>query len=83
MGEIIRKMADMTIAGGDFMVELNHPSGKTQEREIHIQNDKIRLALSERDFYRMGACLLLARRQLEMIKNGGQSFGEQMEKTGE
>ncbi len=38
--------------------------------EIHIQNDKVRLALSEKDFLQMASVIVLAKKQLDIIKRG-------------
>ena len=71
MGEMIRKIGAITIANQCFDVELNKSSVGSIEHEIHIQNKKYRLALSERQFCKMTTCILLARKQLHQIKGTG------------
>jgi hypothetical protein len=45
---------------------LNNPDAL--EKEIHIQNESLRLAFGERIFYKVGAEILLAKKQLMLIK---------------
>jgi hypothetical protein len=68
MGEIIQKITTISIGDSEFDIEINHPSYDGGEREIHIQNKKIRLSVPESDFLQMAACLLLARKQFDRIK---------------
>lgn len=68
MGEIIRELGNINIKGQVFDIELNEPTHLGAKREIHLQNNTFRLAVSESDFYKMSACVLLAKRQLEIIK---------------
>lgn len=69
MGEIIREIGVLHIGDESLRVELNHGQGDGYEHEIHVQNDKIRLSMSEVDFCRMATGVLLARKQLRMIKS--------------
>lgn len=68
MGEVIKNLTTIKLGGGEFLVELNHPSGSAADREIHIQNESFRLSLSEREFLQMAACVMLAKKQLDIIK---------------
>ena len=68
MGEIIKKLGNINVKEKLFDVELNEPTHLGAKREIHIQNDSFRLALSESDFLKMSACILLAKKQLGIIK---------------
>jgi len=68
MGEIIKELATFNIKGQPFCIELNASTFAKHKREIHIQNDCFRLAIPEDEFLRLSACVLLARKQLEIIK---------------
>jgi len=68
MGEIIKKLGDINIKGQLFDIELNVSTYTEGKREIHIQNKSFRLAIPEHEFLKMSACILLARKQLEIIK---------------
>lgn len=68
MGEIIRNIKEVSLGGGKFMIELNHSTQHNGQREIHIQNKSFRLSVPESEFLQMASCILLARRQLELIK---------------
>lgn len=68
MGEVIRNIKEISLGGANFMIELNHGIDKSDSRDIHIQNEKFRLSVPETEFLQMASCVLLARRQLELIK---------------
>lgn len=68
MGEVIRNIKEVSIGGAKFMIELNHGTENNGTRDIHIQNEKFRLSVPEPEFLQMASCVLLARRQLEMLK---------------
>lgn len=68
MGEVVKKLKEIRLSGERFDVELNRATSTLGEREIHIQNSSFRLAITEREFLQMCACVLLAERQLEQIK---------------
>lgn len=70
MGEIIRKLGTISFMNQAYDIELNKPVTKEGVNEIHIQNDKVRLAIPESEFLQMAACLRLAKRQLDLIKSG-------------
>lgn len=68
MGEIIKVLDKIKICDSEFDVELNHGTACQEEREIHIQNKNMRLAMPEREFLQMASAVLLAKRQLDIIK---------------
>ncbi len=71
MGEVIRTAGSIDIGSEQFRVELNQSPADPAKREVHIQNDTLRLAVNEEDFCRMAAGVLLARKQLHQIKGTG------------
>ncbi|MBE5980973.1 MAG: hypothetical protein E7249_17905 [Paenibacillaceae bacterium] len=81
MGEVIRIIKEVSLSGGKFMIELNHGTEKNGLRDIHIQNEKFRLSVPETEFLQMASCVLLARRQLELIK-GKDNLAEVMKRRG-
>ena len=66
MGEKLDNIGKLHIRGTKYLIELNE-IGKN-DREIHIQSENFRLSLSERTFMEAGANILLARKQLKLIK---------------
>jgi hypothetical protein len=66
MGEKIKDIGELRFGKNIFTVELNNPNAP--EKEIHIQNESLRLSLGERAFYKIGANILLARKQLMILK---------------
>ena len=66
MGDKIKDIGTLRFGKSIYTVELNNPNAP--EKEIHIQNDSFRLALGERAFYKIGANILLARKQLMILK---------------
>lgn len=69
MGELIRVIDSIELGNQEFDIELNKSSNGSDEYEIHIQNEKIRLALTEKQFCKIATCILLARKQLHQVKN--------------
>ena len=68
MGEVIKNIGTITIGGTNLDVELNHSVRGTGYRDIHLQNEKFRLEIPENEFLQMASCILLAKRQFDMIK---------------
>ena len=68
MGELIRKVSELKIGNETFAVELNECTTDTGYKDIHIQNDKFRLNVPQNEFMQMAACVLLAQKQLKLIK---------------
>lgn len=75
MGEKIKVLTQIKLGETVLDVELNHGTDSSGYREIHIQNPKLRLAMPETEFLQLATSVLLAKRQLELLKNkryGGQ-----------
>lgn len=69
MGELIRVLGQIELSGNRFDVELNHgAAGEGSLREIHIQSERFRLAMPETEFLQLSAAVMLAKKQLEIIK---------------
>lgn len=68
MGELIRKVSEIKLGNDTFAVELNESTTDTGYKDIHIQNDKFRLSIPQNEFMQMAACVLLAEKQLGLIK---------------
>ncbi len=68
MGELIEKIDTIIIGNQSFDIEINAPTDGSNVNEMHIQNDKIRFAISEKQFCKMATGILLARKQLHQIK---------------
>ena len=70
MGELIKKLDELRIGNTKFDIELNEPTNGTEMRDIHIQNDKFRISIPEDEFLQMLACIIMAEKQLNLIKKG-------------
>lgn len=68
MGEKIKDIGKIQLGNSKLNVELNHSTQGDENYEIHIQNDKFRLALQEKEFLQMASAVLLAKKQLDIIK---------------
>ena len=72
MGELIKKVSSIRLGGEKFDIELNESTTDTGYKDIHIQNDKFRLSIPQNEFMQMAACVLLAQKQLHLIKGKNQ-----------
>lgn len=68
MGELIRKIAKVHLAGNDFDIEVNKSPRGEKLRDIHIQNERIRIEIPESEFLQMASCLILAKKQFCILK---------------
>jgi len=68
MGQVIRNIGKIKIGGTEFNVELNKSPARKNERDIHIQNEKFRLEIPEKKFVSMLSCVLLAKKQFDILK---------------
>lgn len=68
MGDVIKTVRKVKIGGSEFDIELNHSASGGKYRDIHIQNEKFRLEMPENEFLQMAACVILARRQFDVMK---------------
>ena len=71
MGEIIKKIEKIRIGNSSFWVEKNKGTHSEGIYDIHIQNDRFRLNITEDDFIKMSACILYARENLMTYKVNG------------
>lgn len=68
MGEKIRDVGKINLKGLDLEVELNKESILNGPRYIHIQNDKFRLSLTEKEYIQMVASVYRAQKSLKRNK---------------
>jgi hypothetical protein len=69
MGEKIKDIKEINVAGSKLMIELNE--GYNHEGNlIHIQNDKFRYSLTEKDFLEFVGTILRAKAELDYLKKG-------------
>lgn len=68
MGELIRNVGKFCFDGSEFNVELNKSTSQKNARSVHVQNEKFRLELSEREFVQLASCVLLAKKQFDILK---------------
>ena len=50
MGEIIKKFGTINISNSNINFELNKPHAKGAPNSVHIQSDKMRIEMSEKEF---------------------------------
>lgn len=68
MGDIIRKVGEISLGDKQYEIELNHSIRGINSRDVHIQNEKFRLEMPEHEFLKMAACVLLAKKQYDVLK---------------
>lgn len=68
MGEKIRDIREINLLGTKLMVELNEGYSSAQGNLIHIQNNKFRYLLTEKDFYKFASDIMRAAVELSYIK---------------
>jgi hypothetical protein len=68
MGEKLRDIHKIRIGHSELMVELNAGSSEPGGRIIHIQNDKFRYQLTEKDFYHFAGMILRSWSEFKFIK---------------
>lgn len=71
MGELIKKIGKTNIQGMELDIEINKPTAKGADYDIHIQHSTFRLDMTEGDFMDMGAAVWWARKRLLSYKNRG------------
>lgn len=71
MGELIRKVGEIHLAGTRFDIEVNEATRKGGDNIIHVQSEKVRYEFEETDFIKLSTLILSARDCLHYYKNGG------------
>lgn len=70
MGEKIRDMAKVRLHDMDFLIELNDGTVKARKPQyIHLQNERFRLALSDKEFIQMAVAIRAAGQKLRGYKD--------------
>ena len=69
MGEKIRDIRPIKIGDASLMIELNEGYSANQGRLIHIQNNKFRYLLKEKDFLHLSSMIMRGWSEFEYIKN--------------
>ncbi len=70
MGEKIRDLNEINIGGTSLLIELNHSVSKKRKYDIHIQNQKFRMELPDKEFLQIASSILLAKKNLDIMKKG-------------
>ena len=68
MGEKIRDLGSLKIGLNSFNIELNKGTNSMGDYDIHIQNEHVRLNISEYDFCKMAAALIHADEKVNEYK---------------
>lgn len=69
MGEVIRNLNRVRIGESEFVIEENKGTHKGCKFDIHIQNPRFRLNLTEKDFCKIATCILFAKENLSSYKD--------------
>ena len=70
MGERSRDLAKVKIGDTQFQIELNASYFDKKSYDIHLQCDKGRIGLTDREFLQLATCFMLAKRQFLIYKQG-------------
>lgn len=68
MGERIKDIAKIKIGNTHFSIELNSAYYSNSRYDIHLQCDKGRIGLNEREFLQLATCFMLAKKQFIQYK---------------
>lgn len=68
MGELIKDLGTIHFNNCEYSIELNKCTRKNGMYDIHIQNDRARLNISEQDFCKMAAAVIFADRKIKKYK---------------
>lgn len=68
MGERIRDLAKIRIGDTEFRIELNKAYYEKASYDIHLQCEKGRIGLSDRDFLKLATCFIAAKDQFLKYK---------------
>lgn len=68
MGEIIKNLNKIKVGDNEFFIELNKGTRAEGKYDIHIQNKRFRLNLSEQDFCKIACCIMYANENLNHYK---------------
>lgn len=72
MGEKIRTIKQIELKDISMDIELNDGTAKSRETKyIHLQNDRVRLALSDREYVEMAVAINTAARKIRKYKKPG------------
>jgi len=69
MGEKTQDLAEFNLWGKRILVEVNHPVFEGGADIIHIQTDTMRLECSYGDFFSLASAILVAEKNLKIIKD--------------
>lgn len=68
MGEKIALLASGRILGTTFEIEVNKPHAQGMPNDIHIQSERFRYQMNEKEFLKLALTVLAARRKLAFMK---------------
>lgn len=68
MGERIKDLAKVKIGNTDFKIELNKAYYANESYDIHLQCDKGRIGLNDREFLKLAICFMAAKKQFVRYK---------------
>ena len=63
MGERIKDLEEIKIGDKKIVIELNSSYYKSENYEVHLQCDKGRIGLTDKEFLKLATCFMLAKKQ--------------------
>ena len=68
MGEKIKDLASIEVWNTEYEIELNLPSSRGQESQVHIQSDSFRIEIDESEYIRVAIAIKFAAEKLRHLK---------------
>jgi hypothetical protein len=68
MGKIIKKIFTGEFKGDSLEIELNKNPSQFSDKSIHVSFGSIRLELSPQEFIELGSSILVAEKNLKILK---------------
>lgn len=68
MGEKIKILSGANLLHKKFVIELNSPTVKGQDEQIHIQSENIRFEIDKKHYIKYALSVLLAEKNLKYLK---------------
>lgn len=69
MGELLKKVGDISTGNAKFEIELNGPAKKNGPQMIHVQNPKFRFECEKEEFLKICSTILFAEKNLNSYKS--------------
>lgn len=68
MGKILKKLLDKKILDSKLEIELNKEPSDKSSKVVHLSFKNLRLELSKKEFYEISSAIILAEKNLKILK---------------